>query len=181
MAPEMLNFLPVDQTAQDDAAIEALLDLAFGASRRTKASYRLREGNFPASGLSLVIREPGFGLVGCISFWPLLIGRSLAPALLLGPLAVHPERQNLGIGRALMGEGLARAKAAGHGLVILIGDAPYYARAGFRPVPLGQIEIPGPVDPARLLFLELQPGALAEAKGLALPPWRWREICGATG
>jgi predicted N-acetyltransferase YhbS len=34
------------------------------------------------------------------------------------------------------------------------------------PVPLGQIRLPGPVDPARLLALELAPGALGNATGL---------------
>lgn len=139
-------------------------------------SYRLREGSAPISGLSLLVREEGVGLVGAISFWPLLIGPRLDPALLLGPLAVHPARQKLGIGLALMQEGLERARDKGHELVLLIGDAPYYARAGFKQVPEGQLDMPGVYDPKRLLYLELKPGALVGAKGLVLPPWRWREI-----
>jgi predicted N-acetyltransferase YhbS len=91
-------------------------------------------------------------------------------------LAVHPARQSRGIGLALMRQGIARAKAKGHELIILIGDAPYYARVGFQQVPLGQMDMPGVFDPKRLLYLELKPGALGKAKGLALPPWRWREI-----
>ena len=168
-----------DQTPADSAAVEHLLDLAFGPSRRTKMSYRLREGSAAISGLSLLVQEEGFGLVGAVSFWPLLIGPTLAPALLLGPLAVHPARQRLGIGLALMQEGIARATAKGHGLVILIGDAPYYARVGFQQAPERQMDMPGVFDPKRLLYLELQPGALAFAQGLALPPWRWREIVDA--
>jgi len=168
--------IPEDQANADQPAIEHLLDLSFGLSRITKTSYRLREGNTAAHGMSLVVREPGFGLVGAISFWPLVIGKMETPALLLGPLAVHPERQNLGIGRALMNEGIARAKARGHALIILVGDEPYYARVGFARVPEGQIQLPGPVDLKRLLFLELQKGALKKAKGLALAPWRWRQI-----
>jgi predicted N-acetyltransferase YhbS len=169
-------YFPENQTNQDNPAVERLLDLTFGISRSTKTSYRLREGNSAAEGMSLVVREAGFGLVGAISFWPLEIGQSQTSALLLGPLAVHPQRQNLGIGRALMNEGLLRAKARGHALVVLIGDEPYYARVGFARVPEGQIQMPGPFDPRRLLFLELAPKALANAKGLALAPWRWRQI-----
>ncbi len=172
------HILPEDRTEQDAAAIEQLLDLSFGPQRATKTSYRLREGNTAAQGMSLVMREPGFGLVGAISFWPVIIGAADTPALLLGPLAVHPLRQNVGIGRALMNEGLARAKARGHGLVILIGDETYYSRVGFARVPEGQIQVPGPVDSKRLLFLELQKGSLIKAHGLALAPWRWREIIG---
>ncbi len=171
-----LSLQPSFQTSEDTPEIEALLDLTFGLSRHTKTSYRMREGSAAVDGLSLVIREPGLGIVGAISFWPLLIGAAATPALLLGPLAVHPQRQNLGIGRALMHEGIARATAHGHGLIILIGDAPYYARVGFRQVPMGQIEMPGPVDTKRLLYLELQVRTLAKAHGLVLPAYRWREI-----
>lgn len=159
-----------DTAPQDHDAIEHLLDLAFGSGRRSKTSYRLREGNHPVDGLSLVTRDKGVGMSGTISFWPLEIGPAGAPALLLGPLAVHPDRQGLGIGLALMREGLARAAAQGHGLVLLVGDEPYYARVGFRKLPEGLISLPGPVDPARFLYLELRPGALAGTSGIARAP-----------
>lgn len=159
-----------DTLASDHPAIEHLLDLAFGTGRQSKTSYRLREGNSPVAGLSLVTRDAGVGLSGTISFWPLEIGSAGTPALLLGPLAVHPDRQGLGIGLGLMREGLARARAMGHGLVLLVGDEPYYARAGFARLPEGQIQLPGPVDPKRFLFLELVPGALVAASGLAAVP-----------
>jgi predicted N-acetyltransferase YhbS len=165
--------------AADQPHIEHLLDLVFGLTRSAKTSYRLREGNTAIDGLSLVTREPGFGLTGAISFWPLKIGHAGTNALLLGPLAVHPGRQNIGIGRALMLHGIDKAKARGHRLVVLVGDEPYYARVGFKRVPYGQIDLPGPVDRDRLLYLELAEGALAPAKGLVLPPWRFDEISSA--
>jgi predicted N-acetyltransferase YhbS len=56
--------------------------------------------------------------------------------------------------------------------VLLVGDAPYYARAGFRQAPAGRFIFPGPVDPQRLLYRELTPGALDSASGLVLPPGR---------
>lgn len=162
--------------AADHAATENLLDLTFGLSRWAKTSYRLREGNVAIAELSLVTRDPGLGLTGAISFWPLKIGQAGTDALLLGPLAVHPDRQNIGIGRALMKAGLDKAKARGHRLVILVGDEPYYARVGFKRVPDDQLEMPGPVDPDRLLYLELAEGVLAEAHGLVLPPFRFAEL-----
>src|SRR6476659_5990956 len=73
-------------------------------------------------------------------------------------------------------DGLGKAKAQGHRLVILVGDEPYYARVGFKRVPHGQIELPGPVDPDRLLYLELAEDALMLAKGLVLPPYRFAEL-----
>jgi len=171
-----MNAHHVEDAAQaDSAAVETLLDLSFGLSRRTKTSYRLREGNMAIDGLSLVVRDKDVGLSGTISFWPLKIGEAGTDALLLGPLAVHPARQNLGIGLALMQEGIARAKQLGHRLMLLVGDQPYYARVGFQKVPINQLILPGPVDPERFLYLELKDGALDEAQGLVLPPHRYKE------
>ena len=159
-----------ETTSLDHDAIEHLLDLAFGSGRHSKTSYRLRAGNTAVPGLSLVVRDKGVGISGSISFWPLAIGAKQSPAVLLGPLAVHPDRQGLGIGLALMQEGLTRARAQGHGLVLLVGDEPYYARVGFARLPEGLIGMPGPVDPARFLYLELTPGALQGVSGLAQVP-----------
>jgi predicted N-acetyltransferase YhbS len=170
------TFLVENTTASDAPLIEALLDVSFGIDRRLKTSYRLREGNAPVEGLSLVVRDDKVGVAGSVSFWPLAIGTEGAAGLLLGPLVVSPERQNLGVGLALMKEGLRRAKEAGYGLVILVGDVPYYARVGFQKLPLGQLIMPGPVNPERFLFLELAEGALSKAKGLVLPPHRFAEI-----
>ncbi|WP_395686372.1 GNAT family N-acetyltransferase [Aestuariivirga sp.] len=167
----MNGSLVCHDTAPDDiAAIEHLLDLSFGSGRHSKTSYRLREGNTPVPGLSLVVRDQGVRLAGSISFWPLAIGVGQSKALLLGPLAVHPDRQKLGIGLELMRQGLARAREQGHGLVLLVGDEPYYARVGFRRLPPGLVTLPGPVDPNRFLYLELRPGALQGVSGLAQAP-----------
>jgi predicted N-acetyltransferase YhbS len=160
------------QSDSDSPLIEALLDEAFGLSRRAKTSYRFREGETAIPGLSLVARSAGVPLAGTISFWRLVIGEARTAALLLGPLAVHPSLKNQGIGLRLMQQGLALAQARGERLVLLVGDEPYYARAGFRPAPEGRFLFPGPVDPARLLYRELQPGALETAAGLVLPPGR---------
>ena len=167
---------PVAALAADHAAIENLLDLTFGLGRRTKTSYRLREGSMPVAGLSLVIRDSEVGLAGAISYWPLVVGKDFKPAILLGPLAVHPARQNLGVGRALMIESLAAAQRLGHQLVILVGDAPYYARVGFKKLPEGLLQLPGPFDPNRFLYLELVDGALQGVAGMVLPPFRQIEL-----
>ena len=172
-------FLVENTKAIDRPLIEQLLDIAFGIDRRTKTSYRLREGSHPADGLSLVVRDADVGLAGSISFWPLVIGKTGTPALLLGPLVVHPERQNLGVGLALMQEGLARATAMGHRFVILVGDAPYYARVGFHQIPAGQMDLPGTYDPKRFLYLELVAHSLSTAKGLVLSAPRSHELLAA--
>jgi predicted N-acetyltransferase YhbS len=176
----MTNAFLVEQTKLSDSyLIESLLDLSFGIDRRLKTSYRLREGNIPVPGLSMVVRDAEVGIAGSISFWPLIVGTSGTPALLLGPLVVSPARQNLGVGLALMREGLQRAKASGHKFVILVGDAPYYGRVGFQKLPEAHLLLPGPVNPERFLYLELVEGALAGARGLVLPPHRFQEISAA--
>jgi predicted N-acetyltransferase YhbS len=172
----MYSFTIEAEQPADANAIEHLLDLSFGLSRRTKTSYRLREGSMTVPGLSLVVRDADVGLAGAISFWPLSIGRNKTTALLLGPLAVHPQRQNLGIGIALMRQSLAEATRQGYKLVLLVGDRPYYERVGFQQAPEGRFILPGPVNPKRVLYLELTPGALDKASGLVLPSHRNNQI-----
>jgi predicted N-acetyltransferase YhbS len=159
----------VAESPEHLAAIEDLLDTAFGPGRYAKTAYRLREGTRPIPELSFVALRDG-EVIGSVRFSAITLGG--APALLLGPLAIHPDHKNRGHGLALMRAGLERAKAAGHRLVVLVGDEPYYARAGFARLPAGRVQLPGPVDPARLLGLELVPGALEGVGGLARPASR---------
>jgi predicted N-acetyltransferase YhbS len=169
------KFSLVPEAPEHKADIEGLLDEAFGLARLAKTSYRLREREVPVEGLSQVAIEPGRGLVGCISFWRVHVGGDGPATLLLGPLAVAGDRRGVGIGRALMKDGIARARKMGFALVILVGDEPYYGRVGFRKVPEDRLILPGPVDPDRLLYLELEDGAMAKARGLVLPPHRFAE------
>lgn len=151
-------------------AVERLLDISFGPDRFAKTAYRLRDGVPPVAGLSLVSLDPATGeLDGTLRFWPVLIG-GLTPTLLLGPIAVSPGRRSEGLGATLIRHGLNRAASHGWRSVVLVGDAPYYARFGFtRALTLG-MSMPGPVDYDRFLGLELVPGALSGAAG-TLMPW----------
>ena len=97
--------------------------------------------------------------------WNITVGPGCA-ALLLGPLAVHPDHRNRGIGSALMRRAIARARLAGHRAILLVGDAAYYGRFGFSAAATGALWMPGQFDRDRLLALELKPGALAGARGL---------------
>ena len=86
--------------------------------------------------------------------------------LLLGPLAVDTAFANKGYGRRIVEDSFEAAAAAGCKLVLLVGDLPYYSRMGFIVVPPGQIQFPGPANPARILVRELVPGALGDYRGL---------------
>ncbi|MDE2364950.1 MAG: N-acetyltransferase [Hyphomicrobiales bacterium] len=150
------------QTDADLPAIERLTEHAFGPGRFAKTAYRLREGKPADNTLSFVARV-GTILVGANRMTPIRIGDR--PALLLGPLVVEPAFRLHGIGEKLVVKSLEAARAAGHALVILVGDAPYYQRMGFKRVPDGRMKMPGPVDPDRLLYCELVAGALETASG----------------
>ena len=149
---------PVDALAR-----EALLDVAYGAERHRKPSCRLRKGRKPANGLSLVALEKG-RILGTVRLWHVTAGRG-RPALLLGPLAVHPDAQKQGIGAALMRRALAEAAQRGHAAVLLVGDAGYYSRFGFSAEKTQALRLSG-ADPARLLAVELTPDALTGAHGV---------------
>lgn len=157
------NIFIGSEVPADSRARERLLDEAFGASRFEKTAERLRAGRLPARGLALAAKD-GEDLVGTLRMWNVLAGE--VPALLLGPLAVAKAYRSCGLGRKLMVEGLSRAANAGHAAVLLVGDPPYYEPFGFsRRHTLG-LSLPGPVDDARFLGLDLKEGALRRARGL---------------
>ena len=147
----------------DASAREALLDEAFGDERFAKTCQRLRDGRMPAEGLALVARD-GDKIVGTFRCWRVAAGGR--PALLLGPLAVARSHRSMGVGSALMREALWRAAMRGHKAVLLVGDAPYYARFGFEAALTRGLELPGPVERERFLGFEIMPGALAGATGM---------------
>ncbi|MBK5198029.1 MAG: N-acetyltransferase [Methyloceanibacter sp.] len=151
------------ETDGDGQVLSQLAAAAFGPGRFARTAYRVRQGIAPVAALCLAAWLDD-RLVGGIRFTAIRIGEEDSAAL-LGPLVVDPAENGKGLGRALMEEGLSRARAEGFGLVLLVGDLPYYGRFGFVPVPFGQITLPGPVDPNRLLALELTSGALARSVG----------------
>jgi predicted N-acetyltransferase YhbS len=165
-APNVLTAAPVvirTERAADARAREALLDEAFGPARFAKTSQRLRDGRLPAAGLALAADDAD-GLAGTLRCWNIDAGG--VGALLLGPLAVARSHRALGIGARLMNEALSRAATAGHRAVLLVGDAPYYERFGFKASFTQALDLPGPVDRARFLGLEIEAGALRGACGL---------------
>ncbi len=159
-----LTILP--ETPDDAVAIERLHERTFGPGRYAKSAYRLREGTGHRLDLSFTARI-GTLLVGSVRLSPIEIGST--KALLLGPLTVEPPFRERGIGQALIGRALAAARSNGHRLVVLVGDEPYYGKAGFKPIPKGRAVMPGPVDPARLLVCELTEGAFEGVAGLIRP------------
>lgn len=163
-----LSISLLSETPADDAAIERLIARTFGPGRYARTAFRLREGNPHRRDLSFTA-SIGTMLVGSVRLTPIVIGD--LPALLLGPLTVEPPFRSHGIGRRLVERALEAAKAVlaqGDGaarLVLLVGDEPYYGRMGFQRVPRGQVNLPGPVDPARVLVCPLDATPLDEVRG----------------
>ena len=156
------TFTLESETPGDEEAIQRLNERVFGPGRFARTAYRVRESTPSDPSLSFVARV-GPLLVGANAMTPILIGEH--PALLLGPLIVEPVFRSRGIGEALVNASLEAARAAGTKLVILVGDEPYYAKMGFSRAPPAKIVMPGPVDPARVLYCELSPGALNGVEG----------------
>jgi predicted N-acetyltransferase YhbS len=165
LTPKAAPFAIRAERASDVAAREALLDACFGENRHTRTCQRLRDGRAPAEGLALSAVAGG-QLVGTVRLWHVSAGG--IPALVLGPLAVGDACRKLGVGAALMDHALAAASARGHRAVLLLGDAPYYARFGFSAEKTGELVLPGAFERERLLARELVEGALDGAWGMIM-------------
>ena len=145
------------QRPDDFPALKQMNEESFGPGRFTRTAFRVREGAAAEPRLNLCAAQNG-AIIGAVAIHTGFHRRGLVPgALLLGPLIIEKAHSNQGHGLRLMLEGLRRARELGYQLVILVGDLPYYARAGFATVPPGRILLPGPVDPAPLLMPNLFP------------------------
>lgn len=164
MTSDVLAVATRPAVPEDLPAIVALQSRAFSPGRFARTAYRVREA---APDLSPYCRVALVGdrLIAAVRMTPITIG-GRPRALLLGPLAVDPELAGRGYARRLVAEALDAARAAGEALVLLVGDMAYYERLGFALVPPGQVRLPGPVDPLRLLAAELEAGALEEFRGM---------------
>ena len=156
------------ETPDDEGPIERLHERTFGPGRYARTAFRIREQMAHRLDLSFTARI-GTLLVGSVRLTPICVGET--PALLLGPLTIEPPFRERGIGMALIGRALANARQKDHKLVVLVGDEPYYGKAGFKRIPRGKVTMPGPVDPARLLVAELEEGAAKDLAGAIRPDW----------
>ena len=150
------------ETQEDAAKVEALNAEIFGPGRFAKSAYRLREGVYPIAALSFVAIEEAT-LRGSVRFWPIRVGGH--EELLLGPLAVQSHQRGRGIGIALMQAGIEAARKGPWRAILLVGDEPYYTRAGFARLPPGRVKFPGPVDQNRILGLSLKAGEVLTLSG----------------
>jgi predicted N-acetyltransferase YhbS len=152
------NELPADL-----APVEALNAAVSGPGRFAKTAYRLREGVPAEPSLSFVAHSAGV-LAGSVRLTRVSLGSQTG--LILGPLVVAPGFAGKGAGRTLVRIALDAAARQDYPWVMLVGDEPYYGPLGFRLLPGNPVTLPGPADPRRVLFAELQAGACTGLKGV---------------
>ncbi|MET0544755.1 MAG: N-acetyltransferase [Caulobacterales bacterium] len=166
--PETLAEILIQPEApQHCDAVEGLFDEGFGPGRFAKTAERLREGNVPLLGLSRVALKDG-EVIAAGRVWLIEIGG--APVAYFGPFAVHEEERHHGLGRIIIDACVAAADEAGYRAMLLIGGASYFEPSGFREVPKGLLTLPGPHDPARLLWRALKAGGLDGLSGAVTLP-----------
>ena len=166
-APSLSAPVLVLETPAMERAVTTLIDRVFGPGRFAKVSERLREGNTLLGDCSLVALRDGRP-VGCVRLWPMTVGGT--PVAFLGPLAVDPDERSAGLGQTLVESACAAAGAAGWKAVLLVGDAPYFTRAGFSAAHTAGVTMPGPVDPRRVLLKPLVVGGDLGLSGLVAIP-----------
>jgi predicted N-acetyltransferase YhbS len=158
----MVALVPLGSVRAND--VEKLLDEAFGANRHQRTAYLLRKGVPVIDFLSFAATDDG-SVVGSIQCWPVSVGET--PLILVGPVAVAPDRQGQGLGHRLMHAALAATKPTDAPMV-MIGDPEYYGRFGFHAAGTAGWTLPGPWEPTRLLLRNLQAVPLPE-KGFLGP------------
>ena len=168
----MATLIPLSDV--DPALVEALLDRAFEPGRHQRTAYKVREGTDWLPALSFAAIDENDDLVGTIQCWPVSLtdatGR-MHPMIMVGPVAVLPEHQGLGYGKALVTASIGSLSPEAPLPQVMIGDPEYYGRFwGFANAPTGQWQLPGPFEQRRLLVRCDNPDILPR-EGM-LGPWR---------
>ena len=173
-APTMNNavstLIPLSQV--EPAMIEQLLDRAFGGARHGRTAYKVRQGTQWLPALSFAALDEDEMLVATIQAWPVALMDDLRrphPMLMIGPVAVLPEFQGQGYGRALMAAQLGAISSDSPLPQMLIGDPEYYGRFGFTADPAQDWRLPGAYEQRRLLVRAENPAVLPK-RGI-LGPW----------
>lgn len=170
-----MGFSLIAERPEHGVAIDRVLSRAFGPGRYAKTSERVRErGAVFEPALSRVALDEAGAVVGVCRIWRVAADglEPGAPLYFLGPLAVDPAVQLAGLGLSLTRDAVTACRVAGGAGVVLVGAERFFRPLGFFVVPAGRLALPGPVDPQRLLWCELRPGALDNLTGEIRAPRR---------
>ena len=140
-----------NEQENDKDEIDKLYGSSFGPGRYAKSTFRYREKYDHLIDISKVIIYQN-RLIGSVRFWNILVnGKN---SLLLGPIAMHRDFRGRGFGMELLKTSIMNCKNLGHNLIILVGDIPYYSKAGFKRIGHKKISFEGPVNYERVLYIE---------------------------
>ena len=145
--------------------MQELFDKHLGPGRFARTAYRLREQGSLTKPIGINVFDEN-KLVGTVSLTELIIGGEHR-CCLLGPLLIDESHRSKGLGLELIHDAIELATNIGAAAVLLVGDIAYYEKAGFKQTKMGQIKLPGPVDPGRLLMFEINKGVIDTIKGVA--------------
>ncbi len=161
----MTNILPL--ASQADDAIEQLLDVVFGADRRGRTAYAIRQGMHWLPELSYALVDDAGLLLGTLQSWPVALHAADGtrhPLIMVGPVAILPDHQRGGHGRRLMDRAVHDAQGQRTVPLMMIGDPEYYGRFwGFSAQGTTGWNAPGPFEHRRLLALDVGGGAIPVA------------------
>ena len=166
------SLIPLDNV--DPALVEELLDRAFEPERHQRTAYKVRDGVEWLPALSFAAVDDEQHLVGTIQCWPVALtdaeGRK-HPMVMVGPVAVLPEHQGRGFGKALVTAAISALNPKAPLPQVMICDPEYYGRFwGFTNGATGGWSLPGPFAQERLLVRCDNPAVLPR-EGM-LGPWR---------
>jgi putative acetyltransferase len=163
-------FIRPERPEDIDAIFEVNLQ-AFGQDGEARLVNTLRNDGDYLHELSLVAVS-GNRIIGHILFPPITIVSETAEtaALALAPLAVHQDFQCLGIGAALIKEGLGECLRLGHRIVVVVGHPTYYPKFGFTSARDFGIHAPFPCPDEAFMALSLARGALDGIHGTVRYP-----------
>ena len=165
------TLIPLDSI--DPVLVEQVLDAAFGEDRHGRTAYAIRDGMDWLPALSFAALDGEDHIVGTIQCWPVALtdpqGRA-HPLIMVGPVAVMPQEQDRGFGKAMMAAVLGAIDPAAPLPQVMIGDPDYYGQWGFAADATGSWQAPGPFEAHRLLARADNPAVLPR-EGM-LGPWR---------
>ncbi|MBH5323049.1 GNAT family N-acetyltransferase [Aurantiacibacter sediminis] len=164
------KLIPLEAVPAD--MFEEVLDRAFGADRHGRTAYKVRAGVEWLPALSFAALDDEDMLVGTIQVWPVALSDPQDrrhPMLMVGPVAVVPDRQGEGFGLALMAAMTQAMDSEANLPQVMIGDPEYYGRFGFSAAPTKDWSVPGPYEPHRLLVRTAYPSILPGTGTLG--PW----------
>lgn len=149
------------EKAADYAVISEINKMAFGREDEAKLVEDVRKSKNYEFGFSLVAVKEDV-ILGHAFFSKAFVvhkGRRFK-CLALGPIAVLPEHQRKGIGKALIAEGFERAKEVGFGAVVVLGDPAYYEQFGFKPSTVYKVRCSFNNNPENFMVKEISRNAL---------------------